>query len=1429
MSCIGDSTVSIYNDCDWFRFVYTGGDDDGRTDYLIKKNVTMQYVNANEWWIRENGHTQYFSYTQISITQPTDHTNLRELLAILKNWACLPSGNSTGPGSADRRVRVSKCMSIFNAQFRYDKQELLFCEKKVGSNAMLNHTMDPPVVTLWLGAGGVTGNRVIFQSKQYMPYQPENEICTSIGGVLCDVLEVPNRTARIGYFDDMVDKDPTADIGGSGAFFELGSDGVLYTVVRYFANGVQFDNKIPQSDWNIDQLDGTGGSGITIDITKSQIFIFSLQMNGGCVKFGFNIDGEEIYCHTFKVANMLDTPTMFNYSLPVRGELRQTAPTAVTCKQHWYSVGVCLEGCDTAIPVVPFNFTAHAPIHCPSRALTNPGEHRPLVAIRLKKDLCRGTIWPKRIEVTNETGAMVYWRLILNPTGFRELDSPAPVWNNLGNSSFAQFSWNLNNVGFDNGDGASPDPQDLSNRDALSAIIGEIMDSAEVLLAGRNAAVEAALISLADQSPFLMVNLPVVITNILNAAIAAANSTQTDSINLQLDSTFPAFQNNMQTTVSDAVTTTVSDAIIAANLANGGTAPVLAAGQAQAITSSTKTASMLASDVTNASIAAVNTILSTLNSNINSRATTLAGEIYTAGSSSVSTAIIDTVTAAVNAVVGNPNAITAANNAGLASLTAGDSTDDIATAAFDAAFAEDNSLPPTLINDLMVAVKAARDILAVQNAVSSSIGMYTDGPVAGVPAKNAAIANALAQLTLGGSTFTIVSDAYTGALGVLNGVIAAFTAGLSALTTAFATVSTAIAQQAFNANATAATQAAAVNAGIARVVAGDSALNIVTFAKNALQSSVALIVAAIPTGNAAAVTAVSNQIKTVIQSDVNTRVSDDITLAASNASVPVGTAITDAFASIDADLLTGETPATIVTNAFAAAVAAEPALSPELDFGSSVYLATVAFVEGLRMAVNIDTQIANFINAANAGSFAVADAQAAANLSLDAHNHVTAIVNAAQVAAIAEVNSVYTVFASNAAALLATVKLVRHANALVDVNALITAYIAALSATQAAEATATMAAITAGDASLLAGDDTDTIALLAKNAAYATIVNIVTSLNNGAVPLVNLISASLLANASAGITTALTAAFNAVGVNAAGISDGVAAGIVSLGLGKTSTQIATDANNAASATDISKASALSLTLASTINAVNIARGATVVQNALSVVIGNYTDAALAGTDAKFAARADAAAQLTLGANSTTIANAAKLAAQAVIYAIAATLANPANVTSYKALITQVLTLATADRVQQAVYNAVNAVEPTLSAGAATAALVALNAPNSTTASIITAVHIFLVSNSVTDANITTIVLSLRNTAYNLGNLDIDLDLGVDGPDQNLRSVILASGFMSTNMDKDVSTLFNTFGLHANVEGTVPDVLALTVEHTKGAARCRGSIEWVETK
>lgn len=55
---------------------------------------------------------------------------------------------------------------------------------------------------------------------------------------------------------------------------------------------------IAQSNWNLDKLDGTGLSRITLDISKAQILVIDFQaLYVGRVRAGFDIDGK-IFMYT---------------------------------------------------------------------------------------------------------------------------------------------------------------------------------------------------------------------------------------------------------------------------------------------------------------------------------------------------------------------------------------------------------------------------------------------------------------------------------------------------------------------------------------------------------------------------------------------------------------------------------------------------------------------------------------------------------------------------------------------------------------------------------------------------------------------------------------------------------------------------------------------------------------------------------------------------------------------------------------------------------------------------------------------------------------------------------------------------------------------------------------------------------------------------
>jgi hypothetical protein len=82
------------------------------------------------------------------------------------------------------------------------------------------------------------------------------------------------------------------------------------------------DTKISQSLWNIDKMDGTGPSGMNLDLTKSQMIYMDYSWYGaGAIRFGFkDIKGEVVYCHRLVNNNTNTEAYMRSGNLPARYE-----------------------------------------------------------------------------------------------------------------------------------------------------------------------------------------------------------------------------------------------------------------------------------------------------------------------------------------------------------------------------------------------------------------------------------------------------------------------------------------------------------------------------------------------------------------------------------------------------------------------------------------------------------------------------------------------------------------------------------------------------------------------------------------------------------------------------------------------------------------------------------------------------------------------------------------------------------------------------------------------------------------------------------------------------------------------------------------------------------------------------------------------------
>ena len=90
------------------------------------------------------------------------------------------------------------------------------------------------------------------------------------------------------------------------------------------------DRRVPQEQFNIDTVDGTGPSGYVLDITKMQMLLIQYTWYGaGFCDFGLRgPQGEYIMVHRFMNNNVNDEAYMRSGNLPVRYSANNEGPTA---------------------------------------------------------------------------------------------------------------------------------------------------------------------------------------------------------------------------------------------------------------------------------------------------------------------------------------------------------------------------------------------------------------------------------------------------------------------------------------------------------------------------------------------------------------------------------------------------------------------------------------------------------------------------------------------------------------------------------------------------------------------------------------------------------------------------------------------------------------------------------------------------------------------------------------------------------------------------------------------------------------------------------------------------------------------------------------------------------------------------------------------
>lgn len=211
-------------------------------------------------------------------------------------------GRDTAYHDAFARLRVSQPIGLFDSQHQYDASPLFWYETTSGT-ASSTHDSANSAVNMTVDV--TAADEIVRQSKAYHRYQPGK---SQLVMLTFDAGSLANHVRfRIGYFD------------ASNGIFIQQYNGTTTLVVR---KGTSDTNAVVQTSWNIDAFNGSGPSGITLDMTKAQILLIDLEwLAVGRVRVGFVIDGQVYYAHEFTHANTGTATYMATANLPIRAEL----------------------------------------------------------------------------------------------------------------------------------------------------------------------------------------------------------------------------------------------------------------------------------------------------------------------------------------------------------------------------------------------------------------------------------------------------------------------------------------------------------------------------------------------------------------------------------------------------------------------------------------------------------------------------------------------------------------------------------------------------------------------------------------------------------------------------------------------------------------------------------------------------------------------------------------------------------------------------------------------------------------------------------------------------------------------------------------------------------------------------------------------------
>jgi len=323
---------------------------------------------------------------------------------------------------AFNRLKVVNPFTLFDSQNRYQPNDKWDTFGVTGGT--YSYAVTESAINLIVGT--TAGSKVTRETKRVFPYQPGK----SLLNLNTFAFNSPKSglRQRVGYFG--ITGGATAGIPYNGIYLEQSG---LTLTMNLVSGSLNTTRSATQSEWNGDPFDGTGPSGRTLNVSKTNIFWTDIEWLGvGDVRTGFFVDGKPVIAHTFHNDNEHTTTYMTTACLPIRYELENLTGQTGSSNMKQICSSVISDGGYEGFSR-RYNISTDAtPVN-----LSLGQVYYPIASIRLNANRLDSIIVPSNISAIVTSNTWIHYRIVLNGT----FTGTAPTWQTHynGNVDYAIF------------------------------------------------------------------------------------------------------------------------------------------------------------------------------------------------------------------------------------------------------------------------------------------------------------------------------------------------------------------------------------------------------------------------------------------------------------------------------------------------------------------------------------------------------------------------------------------------------------------------------------------------------------------------------------------------------------------------------------------------------------------------------------------------------------------------------------------------------------------------------------------------------------------------------------------------------------------------------------------------------------------------------